>query len=311
MKKIAALVVVVAIVALAAVVLTSGEGSTQGGLAVGVDADPDGNAATALGAIDQCVSVAKDDTFSVDVFVTDVTDLLAWEAYFSFDGSIVNVTDLDVELFQAANANSDVFNASESLPSSGGLYRLGAIDFESPDSGSGVLARLTLEAVGAGISPAILITLDANNDGRPDLGTRLKDPQETPLGDSNGDEIFDGTVFNAQIAVDRDCPPDTPSPSPGPGEASPTAPSGETPGPAGTGTGTPPATSISSPTTQATSTTRPATPSPTSTATPFSEDGGTNWNSPAFVAAYVAAAAVATLAVGGLALLGARRRSGG
>ncbi len=200
---------VVALVALAAVILARGEGSTQGGLAIGVDADPDGNTATTLGAIDQCVSVAKDDTFSVDVFVTDVTDLLAWEAYFSFDGSIVNVTDRDVELFQAANANSDIFDASESLPSSGGLYRLSAIDFgqpPSPDSGSGVLARLTLKAVGAGISPAILITLDANNDGRPDLGARLKDPQETPLGDSNGDEIFDGTVFNAQVAVDRDCP---------------------------------------------------------------------------------------------------------
>jgi hypothetical protein len=314
-KTIAALVVVVALVALAAVVLASGEGSTQGGLAVGVDADPDGNTATTLGAIDQCVSVAKDDTFSVDVFITDVTNLMAWEAYFSFDGSIVNLTDFDVELFQAANANSDVFNASEmELPSSGGLYRLGALDFESPDSGSGVLTRLTLKAVGAGISPAILITLDANNDGRPDLGTRLRDPQETPLGDSNGDEFFDGTVVNAQIAVDRDCPPGTaptPSPSPATGEASPTAPSGETPGPAGTGTGTPPATSISSPTSQPTSTTRTATPSPTSTATPSSEDGGTDWNSPALVAAYVAAAAVATLAVGGLALLGVRRRSGG
>jgi len=314
-KTIAALVAVVALVALAAVVLTSGEGSTQGGLAVGVDANPEGNTATSLGAIDQCVSVAKGDTFSVDVFVTDVTDLLAWEAYFSFDGSIVNVTDLDVEMFQAANANSDVFNASESLPSSGGLYRLGAIDFGSPDSGSGVLARLTLKAVGAGISPAILITLDANNDGRPDLGTRLKNPQETPLGDGNGDEIFDGTVFNAQIAVDRDCPPDTaPTPSPvssAEGTASPAAPGDGTPGPDGTGTGTPPATSISSPTSQATSTTRPATPNPTSTATPSSEDGGTDWNSPALIAAYVAAAAVATLAVGGLALLGARRRSGG
>lgn len=319
MKTIAALVVVVAFVTLAAVVVTRGEGFTQGGLAVGVDADPDGNAATTLGAIHQCVSVAKDDTFSVDVFVTDVTNLLAWEAYFSFDGSIVNVTDLDVELFQAANANSDVFNASESLPSSGGLYRLGAIDYgqpSSPDSGSGVLARLTLKAVGAGISPAILITLDADNDGRPDLGTRLKDPQETPLGDSNGDEIFDGTTFNAQIAVDRDCPRSpagTPSPSPTTGEAtaSPAVPGSETPGPAGTGTGTPPATSIGSPTSQATPTTRPTTPSPTSTATPSSENGGTDWNSPALVAAYVGAAAVAALAVGGLALLGARRRSGG
>ena len=314
MKTIAALVVVVAFVALAAVVLTKGEGSTQGGPAIGVDADPNGNTATSLGAIDQCVSVAKGDTFSVDVFVTDVTNLLAWEAYFSFDGSIVNVTDRDVELFQAANANSDVFDASESLPSSGGLYRLGAVDFgqpPSPDSGSGVLARLTLKAVGAGISPAILITLDADNDGKPNLGTQMKDPAETPLGDADGDGFFDGTVFNAQIAVDRDCPAG-PTPTPSPfsttveGTASPVV-----PGATRTGTGTPSATAIGSPTSQATSTTRPATPSPTPTVSPSSGDGGTNWNSPAFVAAYVAAGAVATLAVGGLALLGVRRRGGG
>jgi len=86
-KRIAALVVLVALVALVTVVLTRGDGSTQGGLAVGVDAEPDGNTATSLRVIDQCVSVAKDDTFSVDVFVTDVTNLLAWEAYFSFDSS--------------------------------------------------------------------------------------------------------------------------------------------------------------------------------------------------------------------------------
>ena len=307
MKTIAAVVAVVALVALAAVSLTNGEGSAQEGVAVGVDADPDGNTATSLGAIDQCVAVATGDTFQVDVFIADVADLLAWEAYFSFDGSIVNVTDRDVELFQAANADSDVFDASESLPSSGGLYRLGAIDFgqpPSPDSGSGVLARLTLEAVGAGISPAILITLDANNDGRPDLGARLKDPQETPIGDGNGDEIFDGTIFNAQIAVGRDCPPGaaaTVLPSP---TASPTGGS-ETTTPSPTGTGTPPGTTPASPGPGETAT---APPSPTPTPSSSDGDGGSNWNSPAFVAAYVAAGAVAVLAVGGLALLGARRR---
>ena len=310
MKTIAALVAVVALVALTAI-LAQGEGSAQGGPAIGVDADPNGNTATALGAIDQCTSVRKGDTFSVDVFVTDVTNLLAWEAYFSFDGSIVSVTDRDVKLFLAADPNSDVFDASESLPSSGGLYRMGAVDMghpSSPHSGSGVLARLTLKAVGAGISPAILVTLDANNDGKPDLGTRLRDPQEKPIGDVNADEFFDGTVFNAQIAVDRDCPPGSAA-TPSPGTATPAVPGDNTP--TANGTETPGASTTSSPTSQATSTPRPATPAPTSTARPSSDDDGTNWNSPGLVAAYVAAGVVATLAVGGLALLGARRRGGG
>jgi hypothetical protein len=310
MRTIATAAVLLILTAAVATALAPPYGTAQQGLSVGVDADPAGNTATALGAIDQCVSVQRGDTFSVDVFVTDVTNLLAWEAYFSFDGSIVNVTDRDVKLFQAANANSDVFDASESLPSSGGLYRLGAIDFgqpASPDSGSGVLARLTLEAVGAGISPAILTTIDANNDGRPDLGTMLKDPEETPLGDSDGDGFFDGPVFNAQIAVDRDCPPaavatPTPSPVSSPTGASPTT----SPNP--TGTATPSGTTPSSPTPRDTATVSPGVASPTPTPSSPGDDGGSDWNSPAFVAAYVAAGAVAVLAVGALAFISTRRR---
>ena len=310
MRTIATAATLLILAAAVATALPPPGGMAQQGLSIGVDADPAGNTATALGVIDQCVSVRRGDTFSVDVFVANVNDLLAWEAYFSFDGSIVNITERDVKLFQAANANSDVFDASESLPSSGGLYRLGAIDFgqpPSPDSGSGVLARLTLEAVGAGISPAILITLDANNDTKPDLGPRLKDPQETPIGDSNGDEIFDGTIINAQIAVDRDCPPGTaatasPSPTASPAGGSPTTVASPT------GTSTPSATTPASSPPRETATVTPAIASPTPAPPSPDDNGGSNWNSPAFVAAYVAAGAVAVLAVGGLALLGARRR---
>jgi hypothetical protein len=181
----------------------------------------------------------------------------------------------------------------------------------SPHSGSGVLARLTLKAVGAGISPAILITLDANNDGKPDLGSRLKDPQEKPLGDINSDEFFDGTVVNAQIAVDRDCPPGPaptaiPSSTTSPATASPTAGDRQT-AVATAATGTP-AAAPTSPTASATATGTPAIISPTPGVSSPAEDGGTDWGSPGFIAAYVGAGAVAVLAVGGLAFFGARRR---
>jgi len=299
---------------LAVAILAQADGKAQQGLSIGVDADARGNTATSLGTIDPCVSVRKGDTFEVDVFITDVTDLLAWEAYFSFDGSVVNVINRNVKLFQAANANSDVFDASESLPSSGGLYRLGAIDFgqpPSPDSGSGVLARLTLEAMGAGISPAILITLDANNDGKPDLGTQLKDPEEVPLGDANGDGFFDGIVLNAQIAVDRDCPPETigtATPSASPATTSPTPSGLETAVVTPAGTATPSRTELASPSPRVTATAPVGGTSPTPDSTPSDGSGDSSWNSPAFVAAYVAAAALAVLAVGGLALMGTRRR---
>ena len=41
------------------------------------------------------------------------------------------------------------------------------------DSGSGTLARLTLEAVGEGLSPLELPQIDFNGDGAPDLGPTL------------------------------------------------------------------------------------------------------------------------------------------
>ncbi len=296
--------VLLALVALAAVTLAQADSQTQQGLSIGVDADPSGNTATSLGTIDSCVSVKKGDKFQVDVFITGADNLLAWETYFSYDGSIVTVTDRDVKLFLAADPKSDVFDASESLPSSGGLYRLGAVDMghSAPHSGSGVLTRLTLRAVGAGISPAILMTLDANNDGKTDLGTRLRDPQEKLLGDSNGDEFYDGLVYNAQIAVDRDCPStpaQTATPSPGPFGA-------DTSTATAVPTGSPAATAPSA--TPAATTPAPALASPTPDAVPSAKDEGVDWGSPGFIAAYAGVGTLALLAVSGLAFFTAQRR---
>jgi hypothetical protein len=280
---------------------------------MGVDVDPSSNTATSLGSIDSCVSVRKGDTFTVDVFVTDVSDLLAWEAYFSFDGDVVNVTDRDVQMFQGANAGSDVWDASDPLPSSGGLYRLGAADIgqpPAPDNGSGVLARLTLKAVRAGISPAMLTTLDVDSDGKIDLGPQLTSSRVEAIGDANGDDFFDGPFFSAQIAVGRECPTErtrTPLATTTLPALSPTE--GATP----LATVTPPAiptgsAATASPTPRGTPTPAAGMTSPTPGTTPSAEDEATDWSSPGFIAVYVAIGAVAVLAVGGLALFSSRRR---
>src|SRR3989337_579550 len=115
---------------------------------IGVDAAPQGNSATLLGAVDDCVSVAKGDKFQVDVFVQDVSELLAWEAYLSFDGNSVQVTDRDVEQFLAAPPNASLFDVSESTPDSDGHYPVCAANIGGGSegaSGAGVLARVTLE----------------------------------------------------------------------------------------------------------------------------------------------------------------------
>ena len=287
----------------------------QGGPTIGVDADPAGNSATSLGSIDSCISVQKGDTFQIDIFVADVEDLLGWEAYFSFDGDVVNVTDRDVRLFLAASPNSDVFDASDVLPSTGGLYRVGAVDLSqppSPDAGSGVLARLTLEAVGAGLSQAVLISIDANNDGKTDLGPQLSNSDLQAIGDVNGDGFFDGTVLSGQIAVDRDCaaePTRTPLATDTPA-TSPTG--GATPIVTTTATGTPATAETASVTPRITPTpvtTTSPTPGADGTVTPEG-DGGTDWTSGGFIAMYVVFGGVAVLLLGGGAFLATTRRRG-
>jgi len=172
----------------------------QGLTTIGVDADPlhsPANTATSLGSIESCISVATNDTFTIDIFITDVVDLLSWETYLEYDGAVLNVTAVNVQMFQAANSGSRVFNASESTPDTDGTFYVSAAELggdTAVDSGSGVLARLTLRAVAAGASRADLTS------------PTLKDKNNGPIGDTNGDGYFDGPIFNAQVAVDQ---PDT------------------------------------------------------------------------------------------------------
>jgi hypothetical protein len=177
--------------------------------AIGIDANPDGNTATSLGPRDECVSVSSGDTMQVDIFVDDVTDLLAWEAYFKYDPAVLEVSDRDLQFFQAANQGSELTDLSEDTPDTDGLYLLQAVDTAdppAPDSGSGVLARLTLTAVGPGVSAVSLPQIDLDADGEPDVGPLLRNADAEIIGDETGDTFFDGPNHSAQIAVDEACP---------------------------------------------------------------------------------------------------------
>ena len=286
--------VVLALAASAGGVVARGYSAAQEAVTIGVDVEPAGNTVTSLGPIDACISVSTGDTFQVDVFVTDVADLLAWETYFVYDMSVINVVSRDVMMFQAANAGSKVFDVSEGLPDIDGQYRIAAVDLAdppAPDSGSGVLARLTLKAVGPGVSPLSLSPIDINEDGRIDLGPSLKDTEAEPIGDLDGDGFFDGPIANAEIAVDTACPGVTPVASPT-GEAT-AAP-----------TGTPTATAAASPTVPA-SPTATAAASPTVPASP-TDDEGSAWTGGPAIIGYILGGLAAVL-LGGAALLAIRR----
>jgi len=297
--------VVLALAASAGGLLARGHSAAQEAVTIGVDVEPAGNTVTSLGPIDACISVSIGDTFQADIFVTDVADLLAWEAYFSYDMTVIKITDRDVMMFQAANPGSNMFDVSEGLPDIDGYYRVAAVDLAdppAPDSGSGVLARLTLKAVGPGVSPLSLSPIDVNEDGRIDLGASLKDIEAEPIDDLDGDGFFDGPIANAEIAVDTACPGVTPLASPTVIGASPTP--GPSPSPIAeatvTPTGTPTATVAASPTATA-----PAA-SPTPGSTVAAEDEGSPWTSGPAIIGY-ALGALAVLLLAGIGLLSIRR----
>jgi hypothetical protein len=203
-------IVVALLASLSVIVSLRTEGAAaQSEPEIGIDARPEANEPTSLGTVDSCVSVASGESFNIDITIANATELLAWEVYFKYEPRAMRVTDVDVEMFQAANANSNVFDASDPVPDHDGLYRVTAADLGEPnaaDSGSGVLARLTLEAQLPGVHSISVDPIDRTQDGKPDIGPILTDDSGDHPGDSDSDGFFDGVISNAEVAVDTDCP---------------------------------------------------------------------------------------------------------
>ena len=175
---------------------------------LGIDVIPTDNTPTPVMQIDSCASAREGDTFDVDVIIENVTDLLAWELLISYDPEVLEIRDKDATLFQGANPGSDVLDLSEETPDDDGRYLLQSFDSadpDSPDSGSGVLARLTLKAKGPGISPLNIDKPDIDGDGKPDRGPLLRNVAGDILGDDDGDTLFDGPISNAEIRVGEAC----------------------------------------------------------------------------------------------------------
>jgi len=315
-RRLLLLVALLALTAWASPLIGTTNSSAQDTPTVGVDADPTDNDAISLGTIDSCVSVRKGDTFQVDIFVADIANLSGWEVYFRYDPSLVTIVNRDVRMFLATSPGSDVFDASDPLPDSSGQYRLGAVDLaipHSPDSGSGVLARLTLEAVASGISPAEIAQIDRDGNGTLELGTLLFDAESHPLPPFDAQGFFAGSIVNAAIAVDNPCSAVTPVPT----TATPvpaTPPPAESPTPETSPALTPSPTATAEPASPTTTpvATRTATPATTAMSTPtptVSGDGDGN-STPWVIIALAAGLVGAVVLVAGGAILVRARRGG-
>jgi hypothetical protein len=264
--------------------LEGAQASDSSAVTVGIDADPTGtpaNTGNTLGSIESCRSVNKWDTFSVDFWVKDIPSpgIEGFQGTLNYDPTRLNVTWYDVivlrgsppppstptptptagparHLMLAYNSGSNVTDwtptgegQQDHLPDADGTFTPVAYDFGTAqghtETGSGVLARITLYAIANGTSQLTLTNV------------KLLDPANPPnyFGDTNGDGIFDGPISNAEIRIGEPCPAATATPT-----------STATPSSTATATRTP------TPTATATSTTT-ATPTSSGTATPTRTPG--------------------------------------
>jgi hypothetical protein len=218
---------------------------------VGIDADPTGNTANSLGSIESCRSVNNGATFSVDFWVKDIPSpgIEGFQANLGYDKILLKVTGNNVNRLLGVGSGSSVVDwTPDTLPDTDGKFTPAATDFgagpEHSETGSGVLARITFQAIANGTSPLTLTKV------------KLMDAAGDPIGDTNGDKIFDGPIFNAEIRIGEPCPTATPTATPTPtptltptvtATPTPTATATRTPTPTATGTSTATATPTRTP----------------------------------------------------------------
>lgn len=181
---------------------------------VGVDVDTAGNSAAALGAIEDCRTVALDETFDIDVYITNAERISGFQFDLNYDPAVLEVIGIDDQLFLADLPGSRVTSFSDSPPDADGSFLAAGVDFGDPEttyeSGSGVLARITLRAVGPGQSPLSLSGV---------ILTTIRAGQPGPVEPANQRGEYTGPILSANVAVDTACtpsPPPTPTPEPSP-----------------------------------------------------------------------------------------------
>ena len=199
---------------------------------LGIDMSP-GNG-TSSADISTCTQVQPGDNFDADIFVSNAQNLVAWELRVDYNPDVVSLESADYGYFLTQSGGGIAAQLFDQ--ESPGRKFLAAAEPRFGDSGSGVLARLHLVARGQGNS-SLGITASPSF-----LGPKLQSAGGVPFADFDGDNIFDGGLSGATVAVGRSCGASTPvvTPSPAPtSHPTPTAkPGGTTPTP-GPGVKTP------------------------------------------------------------------------
>ena len=195
-------------------VLSSPGAQANHGLSVGLDFDVAGTPANgaynpaSLPQFETCGEVLVGGQISIDFFILDVDNLIAFEADIQFDGQLVEVTSTNTLLFMDSQGGSNITNLSQPTPDSDGLYETAAVEVGNTlgDTGYGVLSRVTFTGLSAGIADISLPNIDFDSDGDFDTGVFLRDASLNALNDADSDGWYDGPYTNRQgtIVVGQD-----------------------------------------------------------------------------------------------------------
>lgn len=171
---------------------------------VAIDTETTGNSANALGTTQYCLAPVSGSTFDVDVFVKGVPPfanyaggLGGFDFVLLYDPSQLVVTDVNDQMMLAVG-NHNIISYTDDPPDTDGRLLVRAYDLSNnPESGNGVLARITLNAIG---------------DRQTNLSV-LGVPQVV----DNQNWIYSiDEVGSAVIKIDSACGTPTPTPSPTP-----------------------------------------------------------------------------------------------
>ena len=137
------------VAAIASLTDDSASAGTNAMEAMSVDTITDGNDATTLGPREECVEVSADSEVDVDVTALNIPEsnpMIAFNFVLEYDSDYLSVVAVDSELMLAAAAGSSLFDVSDLAPDTDGSFLGSTADItqDAEESGSGVLARLTL-----------------------------------------------------------------------------------------------------------------------------------------------------------------------
>jgi hypothetical protein len=186
-----------ALVAFAVITLSSSDSAVEathltGADYIGIDANPTGNTATSLGTRDDCIEVTSGGSVDIDITISNIPSIqrmigFAYKLYFDPDNVFPSASDSASYLIGSAPGSAGGQVTNDATP---GLLNVSGYDTGpvpgSSEVGSGVLTRITFDAIGGpGAFPLHLVEpahIATDGDGRPAKAQ-----------------------FSAQIAIDTPC----------------------------------------------------------------------------------------------------------